>query len=328
MKPPRQFAIQLYNFGSMQLWFAHRNRVTLREQLVTQIILGILSGDLAPGQRLPSTRELARRFRLHPNTASAGYRQLERDRWVEFRRGSGIYVSCRKPALADSPALAFEQLICDLFRSARDLNVPLMSVRARLRHWLELQPPDRFLLIEPDEELRRILVLESGRVVTLPTIGCHPQDPLLPQLLEGSIPITLPGTAKTLGQSLRRSADLLVLRVNSVPKSLAPWLPAPTKSLIAVASRWPGFLRMARNVLGAAGFPAESLLFRDARSTNWQRGLKEAAAVVCDVATASEVPKTFRALIFPLLSQATVDDLRRYNEFVCSPLIPSAETDS
>jgi len=55
----------------MQFWFAPRSAVTIREQLVTQIILGILCGDLPPGERLPSTRELARRFRLHPNTISA-----------------------------------------------------------------------------------------------------------------------------------------------------------------------------------------------------------------------------------------------------------------
>jgi hypothetical protein len=33
----------------------------------------LLSGDLKPGERLPSTRELARRFSIHPNTVSAGY---------------------------------------------------------------------------------------------------------------------------------------------------------------------------------------------------------------------------------------------------------------
>ena len=69
----------------MQLWFARVSDVTIREQLVTQIILGIDSDDLHPGQRLASTRDLARRFRLHPNTVSAGYRQLERERWVEWK---------------------------------------------------------------------------------------------------------------------------------------------------------------------------------------------------------------------------------------------------
>src|SRR6516162_3100320 len=76
----------------MQFWFARAGEVSIREQLVMQVILGILSDDLSPGQRLPSTRELARRFHLHPNTISAGYRQLERDKWVEFRHGSGVYV--------------------------------------------------------------------------------------------------------------------------------------------------------------------------------------------------------------------------------------------
>lgn len=312
----------------MQLWFAHGSGVTLREQLVTQVILGILSGDLAPGQRLTSTRELARRFRLHPNTASAGYRQLERDHWVEFRHGSGVYVRAVRPDVAASPVLALDQLVGELFRSARSMKVPLTTLRARLRHWLELQPPDHFLLIEPDEELRRILVLEIGRVVTLPVVGSHAADPQLAQLLEGAIPVSLPGTAKTHGQSFRRGADLLVLRVNSVQKSLAPWLPAPAKSLVGVASRWPGFLKMARSVLAAAGFPSESLLFRDARKPNWQRGLKEAAAVVCDAVTAAELPKSLRALIFPLLSQAAIDDLRRYDEFVRSTLIPLELTDS
>src|SRR2546430_15119123 len=92
----------------MQLWFARDSEVSIREQLVTQFILGILSDDLAPGQRLPSTRELARRFRLHPNTVSAGYRQLQRERWVDFRRGSGVYVRASKPEASLSAALALD----------------------------------------------------------------------------------------------------------------------------------------------------------------------------------------------------------------------------
>src|SRR5277367_5027930 len=99
----------------MQLWFAHDSGVTLREQLVTQIILGILSDDLPAGQRLPSTRELARRFHLHPNTVSSGYRQLEHELWVEFRHGSGVYVCDSKPQRGISPAFALDQLVVDLF---------------------------------------------------------------------------------------------------------------------------------------------------------------------------------------------------------------------
>ena len=48
----------------MRLWFASGSDVPLYQQLVTQFVLAILSGDLKPGDRLPSTRELARRFHL------------------------------------------------------------------------------------------------------------------------------------------------------------------------------------------------------------------------------------------------------------------------
>src|SRR5229473_5164010 len=109
----------------MQLWFNRASEVSIREQLVTQVILGILSGDLAPGQRLPSTRELARRFKLHPNTASAGYRQREREGWLESRRGSGVFVRTGKDEAGARPSggHTLDQLISDFFTSARTLGI-------------------------------------------------------------------------------------------------------------------------------------------------------------------------------------------------------------
>src|SRR6202020_407508 len=46
----------------MRFWFAHSSEVPIYRQIVTQVVLAILSGDLQPGDRLPSTRELARRL--------------------------------------------------------------------------------------------------------------------------------------------------------------------------------------------------------------------------------------------------------------------------
>src|SRR5260370_37659889 len=118
----------------MYVCFDHGSEDYIREHLVTQDVLGILSDDLAPGQRLPSTRELARRFHLHPNTVSAGYRQLARDRWVENRRRSGVFVRANKPEVQLSAALELDQMIASLFRSARKGGVSLPALRARLGH--------------------------------------------------------------------------------------------------------------------------------------------------------------------------------------------------
>ena len=302
----------------MQLWFARGSDVSIRQQLVTQIILGILSDDLAPGQRLPSTREIARRFRLHPNTVSAGYRELQADEWVEFRRGSGVYVRAKKPAAPLAPDVALDQKIADLFRSAQKLGVSLPAVRARLRQWLNLQPPDHFLLIEPDEELRRILAAEISRVVTFPLLSCGPED--CAGAAEGSIAVLLPNREEMARRFIAPGTEILVLQLRSVPASLAEYLPAPASKLVGVASRWPEFLKVARAMLHAAGFDPDSLVFRDARNPNWQRGLKQTVAVVCDSLTAAALPKDCRAIPFPLLSESSIAELKRYEEFICAPI--------
>jgi len=310
-----------YDVRAMQFWFARDSSVSIREQLVTQVVLAILSDDLSPGQRLPSTRELARRFHVHPNTVSAGYRQLQRDRWVEFRRGSGVYVRASKPEMPKSPALALDQMIARLFRSARKLGVSLPGLRARLRQWLDLQPPDHFLLIEPDDELRRILSAEIAQAVTFVVESCGIQD--CAKRVDGSVPLLLPNRETAIRQALPPGTELMLLQIRSVPVSLSGYLPAPAGALVGVASRWPEFLKVARAVLTAAGFHPDSLVFRDARETHWRNGLKETAAVVCDSLTAAELPAGCRAIPFSLLSEASIAELRRYEEFIRQPL-PSA----
>jgi DNA-binding transcriptional regulator YhcF (GntR family) len=302
----------------MQLWFARGSEVSIREQLVTQVVLGILSDDLAPGQRLPSTRELARRFKLHPNTVSAGYRQLQQEHWVEFRRGSGVYIAAEKPEVVLSSAIALDQMIATLVRSARKSGVTLPALRARLRQWLELQPPDHFLLIEPDEELRRIVASEIQQQAAWPVQSCDLTE--LPAALDGAIALALPNRAAAVREALPAGSDLLTLEFRSVTASLAAYLPAPSAALVGIASRWPNFLKIARTMLIAVGFSPDALIVRDAAQPNWQRGLKQTAAVVCDSLTAAELPTGCRAIPFSLLSEPTIAELRRYAEFVSHPL--------
>jgi len=304
----------------MQFWFTRANRSTLREQLVTQTILGVLCGDLVAGQRLPSTRELARRFHLHPNTVSGGYRQLEREGWLELRRGSGVYVREMRPELSASSPVELDRLIARFFRSAREIGFPILAVRSRLRRWLALSPPDQFLVIEPDEELRRILVVEVQRAVGLPVRGCPLRRRNLGALLARSIPVALPSQTANVQRVLPARAELVTLRVRSIQESLAGWLPVPRDALIGVVSRWPGFLKLARTMMTAAGFHTDQLVFRDARKPNWRAGLKQTNALVCDVLTATSLPPKPRVVVFPLLSEAAVAELRHYEAFVRRPL--------
>jgi len=121
-------------------------------------------------------------------------------------------------------------------------------------------------------------------------------------------------------QALSPGTELLALSVQSVPRSLGEWLPAPSGTLIGIASGWPGFLNLARTMLTAAGFHRDSMVFRNTNEPAWQRGLKQVAAVICDSVTSTRLPKTCRAIPFSLLSESAVAELRRYQQFILDPL--------
>jgi GntR family transcriptional regulator len=73
--------------------------VPLYVQLQQQVQQRILTGQLADGVQLPSVRELSAQLGLNPLTVSKVYQLLEREGFVETRRGLGTYVSHQSPAL-------------------------------------------------------------------------------------------------------------------------------------------------------------------------------------------------------------------------------------
>lgn len=62
-------------------------------QVVHQIEKEIASGKRKPGEKMPSTRDLAIAFQINPNTASRVYQVLENEHICMTRRGLGTFVS-------------------------------------------------------------------------------------------------------------------------------------------------------------------------------------------------------------------------------------------
>nr|WP_222109230.1 GntR family transcriptional regulator [Streptomyces cupreus] len=76
-------------------------------QIVQQTKQALRLGLLAPGDKLPTAREVVEATAINPNTVLKAYRELEREGLVEARRGLGTFV--RKSlgaAPADSPLRA------------------------------------------------------------------------------------------------------------------------------------------------------------------------------------------------------------------------------
>ena len=295
----------------MRLWLSKNSEVPLREQLVTQIVLGVVSGDLEPGQRLPSTRELARRFRIHSNTVSAAYRKLAERGWVEMRKGSGIYVRAHD-ALPEA-GLELDQLIATFLNVARARGFTLAEIRKRATHWLELQPPDHFLVIEPDEELREILIAEIEEAAHWRVVGASPEECAADAgLLTGAAVVALYGQAERLRSLLPAGKTPILLHSRSVPESLQGEEPPPERdALISVVSRWPEFLHWSRVILVAAGIDPHALNFRDARKPGWEKGLRSSTFVITDALTLKRLPEGCRPRVFHIIADASLNELRK-----------------
>ncbi|WP_193609273.1 PLP-dependent aminotransferase family protein [Nocardioides lijunqiniae] len=74
--------------------------VPLGAQLSAQVRLLVTGGVLSPGERLPSSRALARELGVARSVTEHAYAQLVAEGWLEGRAGSGTYVAVSGPAAA------------------------------------------------------------------------------------------------------------------------------------------------------------------------------------------------------------------------------------
>jgi len=308
----------------MRLWLSKNSEVPLREQLVRQIMLGVISDDLKPGQRLPSTRELARRFRIHPNTVSAAYGDLEQRGWLEFRRGSGVYVRpLGDGGAGDGPAgvgespdpgLELDRLISAFLTLARAEGFSLSEIQARVVHWLGLEPPDHFLVVEPNERLREILAAEIEEATGFRVEGAGYEECRDESRLAGAAVVALYSKAEEVRRALPAGTTPILLHARSIPTTLKDEKVPPPDALISVASAWPEFLEWARVFLVAAGADAAALDLRDAREQGWERGLRSSAYVITDALTARRLPEGCRVRVYRVVADASLEELRAFVE--------------
>jgi GntR family transcriptional regulator len=116
--------------------------VPIYQQIVAQVRRLIAGGTLAPGDRLPTVRELAAGIMVNPNTVARAYQDLEREGVVETRRGSGTFACAPSQKLTSEErnALLAERLDA-LITDALTVGIPLEDVPAlwqeRVAAWRE-----------------------------------------------------------------------------------------------------------------------------------------------------------------------------------------------
>ena len=72
--------------------FTPVSRRRLSDELVERILASIASGELRPGDQLPTIVETARSFRVGASTVREALMRLEAKGVIEIRHGAGVFV--------------------------------------------------------------------------------------------------------------------------------------------------------------------------------------------------------------------------------------------
>src|SRR2546429_381854 len=73
--------------------------VPIYEQIVAQLIYQIAAGSPPPGELILSVRDLSKELLVNPNTVAKAVAEVERRGILETRRGMGMEVTAKGPAL-------------------------------------------------------------------------------------------------------------------------------------------------------------------------------------------------------------------------------------
>ena len=70
-----------------------RSGLPIYTQIVNQVQAQVVSGNLQPGDQLPTVRALAEDLRVNFNTVARAYRLLDEERIISTQQGRGTYIT-------------------------------------------------------------------------------------------------------------------------------------------------------------------------------------------------------------------------------------------
>jgi DNA-binding transcriptional regulator YhcF (GntR family) len=294
----------VYWKAHVRFWITKNSELPVREQLVRQVLLGILSEDLPSGHKLPSVRAVARRHRIHSNTVSAAYHDLLEQGWLELRRGSGLYV---RP-LASSAGGQLDGLLTSLLEAARRQNYEPEEVLQRLEHRIHPVRYERIVIAEPDPAMREILEAELAESLSVPVSA----DWKASEGMGGALVVALPTRAAKIRRQLARGVPCIALRVRSARASIESQTKPAPDTVVTIVSRSAEIRLWSRAMLIAVGLEPDALSEVDTADAGWRDRLSRNALVVADVIAARELPPGCAARVFRIIADSSIAELKQF----------------
>ena len=118
----------------MEFLIDAKSGVPFYRQIIEQVKFGIARGDLQPGDRLPTVRQLAVDLSINPNTVIRAYRELEIEGTLDTQQGSGTYVGNRQPEVDRlERRRMLDQILTDMLARASSYGFTLDDLLEGLR---------------------------------------------------------------------------------------------------------------------------------------------------------------------------------------------------
>jgi DNA-binding transcriptional regulator YhcF (GntR family) len=268
----------------LQIRIRRQSGVPVKDQIRAQIELAMLSGELPRGSRLPPIRTWARKLKVHANTISAAYRELNASGHVVVRSGSGVFVEPRPRRTALQPTVASR--LREAVEAALESGLGKEDILAAVGRFAEPQSPAGILVVDPSAEMGAVYASEIREALGVPVkVATLDQLDQNPRLASGLVVAVLPYHVGRV-EGVASLGRLVVFTLGLPnPESLVP--ADVSSGLILVISDSPLFLSFARVSLKSVlsdDFEIQTSALEDQKL--WRRFLAAADVIIADAVSA------------------------------------------
>ncbi len=120
--------------SKVQFLIDPKSGVPFYRQIIEQVKFAVARGEIGPGDRLPTVRQLAVDLSINPNTVIRAYRELEIEGMLDTQQGSGTFVSNQQPDIDNvERQRMLDQILTDMLARAAAYGFTIDEVLNGLR---------------------------------------------------------------------------------------------------------------------------------------------------------------------------------------------------
>jgi GntR family transcriptional regulator len=112
-------------------------KLPIYQQMINIFEKMIISGELSPGEKMPSARDMALTYSINPNTAARIYNEMEQMGVVFTKRGQGTFVTEDSDVISKLKHVYVKKIFDDLFNELVTLKFERNEIEEIMKMYLD-----------------------------------------------------------------------------------------------------------------------------------------------------------------------------------------------